>query len=620
MLKTILRTFIIVLGISMLTACNDHRKVSFSSPDTRQKLRAENPWPDNSFIVLAYHDVEDDSADQRFMSVRTSALRDQFAWLRENGYQPISVEQIRAAHRGEITLPRKAVLLSFDDGYQSFYTRVFPLLEAYQWPALWAPVGSWVDTPANKKVKFGDEYIDREKIATWQQIAELARSPLVEIGAHTWNSHYGVQANPSGGKLPAIANRSYNPGTSTYETEQQYRRRVSADGQNITVHLKKHTGKQPKSWVWPYGAENGVAIQELKKLGYDTFFTLEDGLATADNLDAIPRLLINNNPSLIEFAQMVASVQEQSAMRSISVSLDSVYDTDKNRQEKNIDILIQQIKDMAVSTVFLQASVTPPANGLTREVYFPNRWLPVREDLFNRIAWQLRTRAGVAVYASMPLVNWDFSPAGMGKPSQVIDAVMWQKIHDMYEDLAAHSVFDGIIFGDEKASRDRVFANNSTSTALTLSLANTVKSVRGPSIKTAGQLVAVPELQPQADDIFYRRLHESLRLYDWTIIVANPYQAKQDKKSATKWLQQLAGYITRLTAANDKTSVQLETQYIHGDTTHSADVKDIANWMELLQLNGVRNYGYKPNDFLTNKEHVHVIRPEFSTNWYPENE
>ncbi|STJ81357.1 lipoprotein YcdR [Escherichia coli] len=64
------------------------------------------------------------------MSVRTSALREQFAWLRENGYQPVSIAQIREAHRGGKPLPEKAVVLTFDDGYQSFYTRVFPILQA----------------------------------------------------------------------------------------------------------------------------------------------------------------------------------------------------------------------------------------------------------------------------------------------------------------------------------------------------------------------------------------------------------------------------------------------------------------------------------------------------------
>lgn len=94
--------------------------------------------------MLAYHDVEDDAADQRYLSVRTSALNEQIAWLLHNGYHAISVQDILDAHYGLKSLPPKAFLLSFDDGYSSFYTRVWPLLKArtsrrcgHRWAAGW---------------------------------------------------------------------------------------------------------------------------------------------------------------------------------------------------------------------------------------------------------------------------------------------------------------------------------------------------------------------------------------------------------------------------------------------------------------------------------------------------
>ncbi|STV24113.1 outer membrane N-deacetylase [Klebsiella pneumoniae subsp. ozaenae] len=54
--------------------------------------------------------------------VRTSALNEQIAWLLHNGYHAISVQDILDAHYGLKSLPPKAFLLSFDDGYSSFYT------------------------------------------------------------------------------------------------------------------------------------------------------------------------------------------------------------------------------------------------------------------------------------------------------------------------------------------------------------------------------------------------------------------------------------------------------------------------------------------------------------------
>src|SRR5690606_39180892 len=102
----------------------------FVAPEQRPQHSFNQPWPANKYLVLAYHDVEDSDPDQTYVSVKTAHLEEQFAWLRENGYQPITVDQILEASRGGAPLPEKALLLTFDDGYRSFYTRVFPLLKA----------------------------------------------------------------------------------------------------------------------------------------------------------------------------------------------------------------------------------------------------------------------------------------------------------------------------------------------------------------------------------------------------------------------------------------------------------------------------------------------------------
>ena len=141
---------LIIIGWLCLSASVCAQALSFMSPQERPQPEASKPWPKNHFLVLAYHDVEDDAADQRYLSVRTSALNEQIGWLVHHGYHAISVQDILDAHEGKKTLPPRAYLLSFDDGYSSFYTRVWPLLQAWNVPALWAPVGSWVDTPANQ--------------------------------------------------------------------------------------------------------------------------------------------------------------------------------------------------------------------------------------------------------------------------------------------------------------------------------------------------------------------------------------------------------------------------------------------------------------------------------------
>jgi biofilm PGA synthesis lipoprotein PgaB len=91
------------------------------------------------FQVISYHDVRDDVVadyDPDEYAVSTRNLITQFTWLREHGFQPVSVDDILAAYDGGAPLPENAILLTFDDGLESFYTKVYPLLKLFRYPAV----------------------------------------------------------------------------------------------------------------------------------------------------------------------------------------------------------------------------------------------------------------------------------------------------------------------------------------------------------------------------------------------------------------------------------------------------------------------------------------------------
>jgi biofilm PGA synthesis lipoprotein PgaB len=92
---------VILIGWFCLSASICAQALPFIAPKERPQLEASKPWPTNRFLVLAYHDVEDDAADQRYLSVRTSALNEQISWLLHNGYHAISVQDILDAHDGK---------------------------------------------------------------------------------------------------------------------------------------------------------------------------------------------------------------------------------------------------------------------------------------------------------------------------------------------------------------------------------------------------------------------------------------------------------------------------------------------------------------------------------------
>ncbi|MEQ0877700.1 poly-beta-1,6-N-acetyl-D-glucosamine N-deacetylase PgaB [Enterobacter vonholyi] len=645
MLNTRFSASLILLGWLCLSASVCAQAFSFIAPKARPQLEASKPWPQNQFLVLAYHDVEDDAADQRYLSVRTSALNEQISWLLHNGYHIISVQDILDAHNGKKTLPPKAVLLSFDDGYSSFYTRVWPLLQAWNVPALWAPVGSWVDTPENQKVNFGGLMTPRDRFATWDMVRELSRSPLIEIGSHTWASHYGIPANPQGSREPAIANRFYDKATGRYETDRQFNQRIGDDVRKVTEKITQVTGKAPRAWVWPYGAANGTSLAIARQQGYQLAFTLEDGLGNVQELGNIPRLLIAGNPSLKAFASTVSQVQEHDPVRVMHVDLDYVYDPDPAQQTQNINKLIQRVYDMKISHVFLQAFADPQGDGRIKALYFPNRRLPVRADLFNFVSWQLQTRAGVKVFAWMPVLSFDLDPAlprvqrrdhQTGQLREATEPYIrlspWdpqvrQQITDIYEDLARYASFNGILFHDDAVLTDVDDGAQSTTRqksqlliGFTHALSLAVKHIRGPQIKTARNMFALPILQPESEAWFAQNLDDFLAEYDWTVPMAMPLMESISADESDAWLTRLVKAVATRPGAIDKTIFELQARDWDKKPQRAVSDSQLAQWMRVLQLNGVKNYGYYPDDFINNQPDISRIRPVFSSYWYPDND
>ena len=660
---------ILIVGMITLASVCYAEKPVFIPPAQRALPQSERPWQKNTFVVIAYHDIEDDEADQRYLAARTSALSEQFAWLRDNRYNVISVDQILAARNGGTPLPDKAVLLTFDDGYSSFYRRVFPLLKAYNWHGVLAPVGIWLDTPANKNVDFGGLSTPRDRFATWKQITEMSQSGLVEIGAHTYASHYGALANPQGNTEPAAANLIYDAKTKTYETEAAFKQRMEKDVSLITERIIKATGKQPRVWVWPYGAANGTVLNILRQQGYQLAMTLEPGIGNVNDLMNIPRILISNNPSLKDFALTITSVQEKDIMRVAHVDLDYLYDPDPVQERQNLDKLVQRIADLRVTTVFLQAFSDPKGDGNIRQVYFPNRWIPMRQDLFNRVAWQLASRPDVKVYAWMPVLAFEMDSSlprvtridpKTGKTSidpdqyrrlSPFNPEVRQRIIDIYRDMAYSAPIDGVLYHDdavmsdfEDASPDAIRAYEKAGfpgsiktirqnpemmqrwtryksqylVDFTNELTRQVRDVRGPQVKSARNMFAMPILEPESEAWFAQNLDDFLANYDWVAPMAMPLMEKVPLSESNEWLAQLVNKVAQRPGALDKTVFELQSKdWTKPEGNNAISGPILAGWMRQLQLNGAQNFGYYPDNFITGEPPLKDVRPVLSSAWYP---
>lgn len=644
----------------------------FVAPAQRTVALQEQPWPHNHYLALAYHAVQDNKADQTYMSVRTDQLLAQFSWLRDNGYQAVSVDQILVAQKGGTPLPAKAVLLSFDDGYQDFYTRVAPMLRAFNWPAVLAPVGIWLETPADQNVQFGDIAAPRAMFLNREQLQRTAQSPLVEIGAHTFDQHKGIVGNPQGNNLPAMANRIYLQEQQRYESAEEFETRIRSDVAAITNTVKNVTGKQPRVWVWPYGAVNGIAQKIIREAGYELFLTLEEGLADVNQPEQVPRILMSGRDDIRSVAQRITAFQEPRLMRVAHVDLDYVYDADTVQQSKNLDILVQRMADLGINTVFLQAFSDPDGDGLVNSVYFPNRVLPMRADLFNRVAWQLMSRMDIKLYAWMPVLSlnldsshprvqrWDPATGATSiDPGQYqrlspFHAGNRQAIGQLYEDLATHASFDGLLFHDdallsdfEDAGPDALLAYAAAglpsdiaslrgnaqhmqawtrvkSRALidfTQELGAKVRAIRGVHIQTARNIFAAPILDPRAEAWFAQNPDDFLAAYNWIVPMAMPLMEDISYAQAPDWLDRLVDAMRQRPGAMSQTIFELQTKDWRaaqtGQNSTAIDSFVIAQWMRRLQVRGARNFSYYPDDFMQDHPRLEAIRPQISTSWFP---
>src|SRR3954469_7759180 len=88
--------------------------------------------------VLMYHEVRvpPPGAPNPGLFVSAKTFDAQAAWLAKQGYRGISMQQLREAWAGRGKLPRRPVVLTFDDGYASVYRNVVPVLKRLHWPGV----------------------------------------------------------------------------------------------------------------------------------------------------------------------------------------------------------------------------------------------------------------------------------------------------------------------------------------------------------------------------------------------------------------------------------------------------------------------------------------------------
>lgn len=134
-----------------------------------------------TITILMYHRVKDEISKE--MSLPQINFNWQMDYLESNNYNVISMDEaLDIMTSGPIE--GRYVVLTFDDGYEDFYSNAYPILKKHNFHSTVYIVPGFIET---NKTFWWDRDIGESRLMNWQQIIELSESGLVTIGAHTQN-------------------------------------------------------------------------------------------------------------------------------------------------------------------------------------------------------------------------------------------------------------------------------------------------------------------------------------------------------------------------------------------------------------------------------------------------
>jgi peptidoglycan/xylan/chitin deacetylase (PgdA/CDA1 family) len=230
--------------------------------------------------VLVYHNI----AAQRKgrLTIAASTFEEQMRYLKAAGYHAVRLDAFLAFLHQRRQLPRKSVVISFDDGHKGFVQYAYPVLKELGFPAVLFVVIDQIPHRVNPS------------FLTWDDLRELTAGG-VEVYAHS-KSHRDLRRAAG-------------------EPEATYARRMQAElGLPLELLHKELPGRDVRleAVAYPFGEWDGPLLESLTEHGYAAGFTVQ----RQPNPAFVPPLRINRSQvyadwTLEEFKKNAATFQPE---------------------------------------------------------------------------------------------------------------------------------------------------------------------------------------------------------------------------------------------------------------------------------------------------------------------
>jgi peptidoglycan/xylan/chitin deacetylase (PgdA/CDA1 family) len=204
--------------------------------------------------ILVYHNLAPQSKGRLVLAA--DAFTEQMRYLKREGYRVVSLADFVEWLQLKRQLPRKSVVLTFDDGYQSFHDHASPVLKKLGFPATLFVYTDYVGAGRNA--------------LTWEELKRLTAEGF-DVQAHS-KTHGDLRRAPG-------------------ETDAQYTRRMVAELAEPPVLFQRQLGRGVQFLAYPYGRVDDELLARVREQGYAAAFTVR----RESNASFVPPLSINRS-------------------------------------------------------------------------------------------------------------------------------------------------------------------------------------------------------------------------------------------------------------------------------------------------------------------------------------
>ena len=177
------------------------------------------------------------------MTISEASFAQQLDWLAKSGFHVIRLAQLVGFLEGRNALPRRSVVITIDDGYESVHRVALPLLRKHGFPAT-----LFVYT----------DFIGSGGALNWAQLQDLVASGLVDVQAHS-KTHRNLIERVAG------------------EGDAQYRQGLDAEARVPRELLERRLPVAVRQYAYPYGDANEAVLEALTQQRYQLGVTVNPG-------------------------------------------------------------------------------------------------------------------------------------------------------------------------------------------------------------------------------------------------------------------------------------------------------------------------------------------------------